>query len=674
MKKTKRITKTACSFVLSALTLLGTFAISTAPTTTYASVPDDDIVTSNTVVTKPSYTIDDSEDLDENGKSNMAFAFENGASIMLESYDEDGNSQGGLLNGQYLMRFTLKETAPAHENLLEWTNTKGVTIVKDGKKYLSQDYFEYTFTVYRDKDQTTAVPMTEFYVALAYDGTVDNPTLYRIVARRDFTYYDEIISPQGFLYETERSPVWEYIYEDYGVIYDFSSSSQFLKLNSEDKMKKWMDAKDVVSTFETAHKDYTVLSYCELDEGGLLPGIANDNGIFNTKRENAPQGDILIETKNPNTSYFVTFNYKYKVFTGYKTTWFVTEPQYGTREQDQGRCQSPSRSYYDVIKKMSEIEDELEMQSERTSNPEKLLEQANFVLTDGVQKQITIEYLENIDGTPFGKKTSKTVTVPIYNGTLRLTDAYKALNVGNLDCFGSNCYTFEYNETKDVYTAVYLEHVYLSMETADGQQRAYFLDINKSFNEFYNTLVNQGIISEERLGFLLDGYYTAYPQLDEIEPGEFYGLFGFTSLPDTVTLDKLFSDIFGLSEDIKDVDAVHDFRENLTKDNYNKLLETYDYGYLDEIWQEVWAQANGGKHMATHYAFYCTGESRFAKIDEVEGDGGAIESTIPEIPNKFKNILKDLWQPIENKIMFIAVAIAIVSMTTTIIVVKKKNK
>lgn len=297
-------------------------------------------------------------------------------------------------------------------------------------------------------------------------------------------------------------------------------------------------------------------------------------------------------------------------------------------------------------------------------------------IVNGGEQQIKVEYLANIGDTPFAEKVQKQITIkmPANTTTLTANAVASALNVPHVNCLLSACKGFTLDSETGYYVAEYANSVWLSSKTADGNTANYFLDPNLSFDEYYGKLVSDGIISDDLYDYV---YYSKimndYKELNGRSPKTLYGYFGYVVIPETFTLNQVFADIFNVETEINGLIKNYEYKQSLSLSAYDKLLQEYDYSWLERVWNDAWGaltQCN-----ANHYLIYADVTTTDAYINEngsenIENTNGLIINSV----QKIEEVLSSIGLSFDSKSGSIIAAVIVAgAVVVLIVIIGKKN-
>lgn len=334
--------------------------------------------------------------------------------------------------------------------------------------------------------------------------------------------------------------------------------------------------------------------------------------------------EVIIKPNSPYSQYYVEYEYSYT-----KLTWTgVAKDVYETLS---GKVHSSVRSICDVLTLMNEagtLEDEVGD-----------LEYAQSLLNEGSIQTVKVRYLEEIEGTPFAKAVTKTVKVPVLSQGVFIDDVGGVLNKGDFKVFNSAMYEFRYNSSEDLYEGYYLKSRWLRSMTTDGNYVDYFLDINSNYRQSYYKFVEDGVFSEGLYEYVFSKMLNEYPQLAGMKYDEIYGYFGFITIPTTMTFDTLFVEMFDIETSSVGVVKNFSYEDVISAATYNKLLDEYNYGWLEKAWGNTLANVTGNTK-ATYYMFYSDGAA-----EAVIGEGGQTDAddTQGAILNNGQAVVVGIW-------------------------------
>lgn len=348
-------------------------------------------------------------------------------------------------------------------------------------------------------------------------------------------------------------------------------------------------------------------------------------------------GGETVETVNPcifvilvpgsaNVEYYVTFSYTFFHYTG---KGFLSQPN----ERISGSCTSESMS---LFKKFNQMKDEGTLSEKLTEAEQKY---ADTVLDTREKKKITVEYLQRIEGTPFAEKTQESAEVWFVNGETTEADIASALNIKSFTCLDSKLQKFEVNGSK--YTAVYDVGRYLKAYTVDGNDDTIWLNINKSYKEFYTQFKDVGIMEQGAYEYVFSQkvYGPFKEKLEFYKPDEIYGYFALTLIPRSHTMQAMFADIFNVKTSKAGATYGIDYGVSLGMGDYQKLLDDFKYSYLKRVWNGFGELLTLGENNATAYILYVDPAAQTSFIDET-GSGG--EGTPP---------LQKIWDDTVGKVL-----------------------
>lgn len=350
--------------------------------------------------------------------------------------------------------------------------------------------------------------------------------------------------------------------------------------------------------------------------------------------------DVSLEVNSPYMDYFVTAKSEIRWYE--KTTYKVNlnslifhnlspliPVDHFNGEKYDSITKSPTRSINGTLKNMQAAG---ALEKEFTDSEQ--LQTANDILTKTERKTVEVSYLEQIGKTPFAKKTTKTLNLPVRNNQIYYDDVSEALGGASLNCLGASVNGFEMDSFGN-YTAKYTNSVRVEAKTADGNRMDYFLNIDRTFKEFYSDISKSGVFEVGLYSFMLNGIKQKYKACTNYTDDELYGLWGYVVVPKTRTFDSLFKDIFKTPTEFTGEMFDYSIERDLSYTSYTKLLRDYNYSWLETIWQTAIAGLTNWSLPATHYLFYADPDYKEVNIGENGGDlgeeGGAIVEEMKDV-------------------------------------------
>ncbi len=254
-------------------------------------------------------------------------------------------------------------------------------------------------------------------------------------------------------------------------------------------------------------------------------------------------------------------------------------------------------SVYDVLKKMYGMESLDALNDKKT--------EAESIINNFAMQRVQIQYLKQIGTTPFASAVTEYIEVPVVDGVIRVADARAALGIQTMAVMQSACTNFVYDANNDIYKAYYFKSVWLSAKTAEGQTQDIYLDCNLSFRDFYYPYVRDGILPSGNDGYeyFFNRIMQKFPEVMDYQDYELYGYFGYVTMPLTYSFSQFMFEVCD-SEQANYKGTVDSIRNIgvLSKSSYNKLLNDYQYGWLQRIWNNVIGAFD--EYQAYHYSFY----------------------------------------------------------------------
>ena len=471
----------------------------------------------------------------------------------------------------------------------EYGFTPGASLVKDDftelvfelkiNDYYNADYSKYDIWYYEFTIYCNDFKTPYAYIQLAYDNDFNGAYTVE-VSKKDFEFSILSASP---------------IYNEY-------TNSKAYKL---------------IDDFSTNKDIYTFQSW----------------GLF-TQRMNNKNDSIYfyIQTKSPYSSSYDGYDYindKYSVVFDYV--------QYTKDYEvvDYGNLASSYVSVFDVLTSRKDL-DVLNKEINKNN-----IDEINGFY-ESISKEVIVEYLERVGETPFAVWKKKIIEVPIYDNELLSMDVAKALNVKSMGVMQSYASNFEYNQATGTYRPKYAKSIWLSAKSVDGNSCNYFLDCNNSFKDYYYQFVERRIFSIDLYEYMLNSIYMKYPELQQYSDNEIYGYFGLVSIPNTYSINELWTQMFGNETTFDGVLEKFVFTEQLSYESYNALLNDFNYNWLEIAWNTVSGFVSGMSYSADTYIFYADCETNQAFI----GENGAsdIEDNDSAIKNDIDNVVNELGE------------------------------
>ena len=371
------------------------------------------------------------------------------------------------------------------------------------------------------------------------------------------------------------------------------------------------------------------------------------------------QLEILVNSFN--TDYYVTLDYELEDWKGEKQTVALRKNIFGkyVPKKDfwgnyvletiddiaikRGKIKSQTRSVYDVLQRI-EIAGDLDLYFSGD-----LLDKVNRILLNTVDKNIIVNYLEQIGNTPFARRAQTMINVPVTDGYV-YRDAIeaalgKSLTVLNAHAKGPFLVDENSNCNIDYWHSVACE-----AQTEDANKTdMFYLHVNKSFSEYYGAMIKDGIFEQGAAEYMINKICQNYPEIKGYSMSDLYGLWGYVIIPQTHSINSIFKDIFTLPSDFTGSIVSSAVNGRITWTAYNKLLTDYNYGLIKRVVQDLAQLFDGDVANCTHYFFYADPKYTEITIDESgsgfgDDDGAAIES----IQNSVSAIVDGVKKEVEE--------------------------
>lgn len=292
---------------------------------------------------------------------------------------------------------------------------------------------------------------------------------------------------------------------------------------------------------------------------------------------------------------------------------------------------------------------------------------------------VTVEYLVQIDNTPFCIRQRNEVRVPVQSGYIKKSDVAKT-KVGNraLGVLSSACTDFYLDSKTGYYVACYMDTVYIEPRTTDGNSAPakYFFDLNKSYYQYFvqflepnDRILFKQLIENKNTPYdtasgdisilpyeLVEWYFNkltqTFPALLNYYADQIYGYWGFIPIPKSYSYDaqmkNLLEHLFKFSTTFEGVlDYVIYDGATLSIEAYTSLLNDYKYDYIDQVifgMQDLLSQDSN----VNCYMFYASGEYTYGFINEngaTSGDDhrGSMIITTEKAVTNFGNAISDAF-------------------------------
>lgn len=530
--------------------------------------------------------------------SNAEFEFGNGAYFNRGYFSEEENGLG----------FKLKLLDPGQENLLyhpgakRWRYNNGVPI--------GMAYYDYYFTIHRvNKDGETVTPIARVSIRYGYvqnEHTGHELWLSEMVVLETLTLTKDIIH-----------------LEEIGGYYE--------------------------KTFLDTTRGYVDPAFSDMEEDLIEPksgktlvkyGYKNGGGLFD---ETGAEKSTLIwlDPESVTNKYFISFDYDFYLC-GYTNIFWSKMYHYRMpiAEGTKGIA-TPARSFYDLLYNMNEVGDleEAMANEEQISRAQEILNMAN-------RKNVKVNWLEPIPDTPFARLVSKTMELPVLGG-ITMEDVCATLGVGAINVYDSAFLEFrQEGQDSNEYTAYYLPGVWLRSMTSSGYYQDYYLDINQSYRDFFEGMVEQGVIDNGLYEWYFGKMIDKYPKLSGYQPEQVYGYFGFAVLPQDHSISDMFTTVFDKHTTTAGMVENFSFDKNLSYSSYMSLLNDFGYNWLSKIWATVSGFKQGAEFEAKYYLFYSLPGTKNAFI----GEGGQTNPQKPEssIQNELAPVAKDTLDQVKD--------------------------
>ena len=310
---------------------------------------------------------------------------------------------------------------------------------------------------------------------------------------------------------------------------------------------------------------------------------------------------------------------------------------------------------------------------------------ANTILNLSPTENITINYLQSLDGLPFAVEKSATVIVPVIDNDINIDDVNdylysKGKPIIESKCISSNLYDIVYNPDTDEYDTYYLKNVWLRTITTDGNYYDYFLDINLSYYDFYQPIVDTGAITQDLFEYFFSTkILNKFPSLSGYKTDELHGYFGFAVIPQTLTLNTLFAEVLDVDETRSGIINYFTYSDKISFEAHKALLDDYNYSWLSKAWDGLAGFVSGGNWDADYYILYTDSDDGYigqgGQTDPEDPDGVIEGEIIKPVVGGIADFVSTVWN------MFTGVAgniygiiILIGAIVIVVVIIKYRNK
>lgn len=495
--------------------------------------------------------------------TNEAFEFERGGTLGYAGFDTPGKHE---------ISFKLNSPYASHWDLMNYSKKYGGGGWLVGPlSELRPDSFTYTFKVNRVNE----------------DGS------YTAIAQIVFLYDYYIKDGTGWLRETV---VRETLYHTQDVI-EISLNDSEYKYGIKWTGEYDEEGNQVFTTCGTSGN----ITIPKLTSGQelLCCGLKKSGGLAN---KDSHSMRITIKPPSVYTSYFVSLDSTYYYISHWDLFIRATTETFETIATD-------ARSIYGILTTMDSYGMLEEGEDQAFSTAEGLALAKEYLNKN--EKNFTIYWLEEIEGTPFATKKSATVRMK----ELTAEDALSQLGMTTFNVHDSNFYNFK--EVAGEYHAHYLKNIWLRAITEEGSYADYFLDLNLSYRDCFYSFVENGVFDDGLYEWYFSQMISKYPQLSGYTYGQVYGYFGMLVLPKANSIDSMITTLFDVETSSSGMVESFSFERLLDLRQYNTLLTTYQYSWMERAWNVFYESLTGGAE-AKYYMFYSLPGTKLGHV----GEGG----------------------------------------------------
>lgn len=315
-----------------------------------------------------------------------------------------------------------------------------------------------------------------------------------------------------------------------------------------------------------------------------------------------------------------------------------------------GSLTSPARSVYGVL---STIQDKGMLEQEFTA--EGSLARAQDILAQAsAPKEISLHYLEEIEGTYFAVEKTATVAVPVVDGELGKDDVKEALGKETLRVQNSYVAGFEANDDQTEWTARYYSSVHLRTKVVDGGGHYIdmFLDLNKSYGDYYQILASTIANGQELYGYMWSEFTAEYPmlELDAYNPDNVHGFFGVVWIPERSAFESFNAAAAALfnvkNEEFGFIKAFRGYRP-ITYKEHTDLMTAYNYSWMATAWSKI-ANFATLENVGAEYYFFAAKPMSYTGISQTgdtskDDDDGALGNVIRDPLNAIGGLIGDFF-------------------------------
>ena len=297
------------------------------------------------------------------------------------------------------------------------------------------------------------------------------------------------------------------------------------------------------------------------------------------------------------------------------------------------------------------------------------------------KQTVKIKYLQDIDDTPFASAVYKNVQVPVISGGVYMDDVISYMQSEDeefiaFQALDSTAYNIVLSDTEEnVYRVNYLKNVVVQTITVDGEYYESYLDINKSYVDYYQPLIKEEILRADTFEYVYStSILKSYPQLSGYTMDEIHGYFGFVACPEVITFESVMSNMF-LDYEKSTVGIVegHYYKKDIKTEDYIRLMRSYGYtgtetfwsSFFNLFWHPLDPLLGGEVFPANFYVFYSLpgtnkaiiGEGGQTSID----DGSALDIEVHQITQKIGEEVLELGNDVADNTRYIIIfAVALV--------------
>lgn len=199
---------------------------------------------------------------------------------------------------------------------------------------------------------------------------------------------------------------------------------------------------------------------------------------------------------------------------------------------------------------------------------------------------VDVVYLQQIPDTCFAIRVKKSIRIPVSEDhKISKKDVGRKAGIEALGVLNSWVKEYRYNDEGNYYFAVYEKAVYVNAKNVDGYSAHYFLDLNYTFDDYFNSFVRDvygNYIPDDVRSKVWNDAKNNFPALGigGYDPNEVYGYWGFVAIPGAEEFKNIiFEECFFVEKTTFGNLHSFPFQDKLPYSKYYNLLKDYDFPY-----------------------------------------------------------------------------------------------